>query len=336
MSGTNNKIKWMVVSIIILIAFLYIPSVYAMTEPKVYYHNQEIGFDQAPYIENGRTLVPVRAIAEAVGMQVSYNSATKTATLSKTERLMRIPPDEENPYVEGKIHVIEITINKDTAYLDSQPKSLDVPAKSIGGRIFVPLRFVSEAMDMDVLWMEGNEILVSDRIRGSEPLKGEMVFPTLTTDTISALSDHNKTVTLGMDVTEMQAILGSPEFVWGRGNPAPNLRYLYGDEEISCFLGKVSDIMIGPESNFKTATGISIGDKLEDIVNQYSLGQSYLSEHSFDGGIELLYSGDNMTDDLKTATHVIVFYLSDASGEIVGIEIVDVATLNEFGTFDEL
>lgn len=336
MNVRNTKIKKIVGLIIAFsVAFLYIPSSYAITEPKIYYHNQEIIFDQSPLIENGRTLVPIRAIAETVGMQVNYNNTTKTATLSKTERLLKLPPNQENPYVDGKTHVIEITINKQIAVLDGQPKSLDIPAKSIGGRIFVPLRFVSEAMDMDVLWMDEGNILISDRIRGSEPLKGEKLFPTLATNSISAFSEDNREVTLGMDVTEMQATLGYPKFCWGRGNPAPQIRYLYDNEQISCLLGKISIIDIGPESNFKTAAGISIDDQLNDIVKVYSLSQRYVSDHSFDGGIELLFCENKIADDFETASHSISFYFSDKSDSITLIEIADIATLNDLGAFDE-
>ncbi len=321
-------------ALLLITALASTSSIYAAEDPKIFYKGQELVFDQSPFIENGRTLVPIRAIAEAVGMQVDYNSTTKTATLIKSERILKIPFEQENPYVDGKTHIITITIDQQTAVMDGVSRPLDVPAKSIGGRIYVPLRFVSEAMDMDVIWMEEANILISDRLRGSEPLQGEKIFPTLITNLISALTKDNSNITLGMDVMDMQAVLGSPKFVWGRGDPAPNLNYLYDNESIVCCLGKVSIITIGPESNLKTGAGIEIGSQLEDIIKSYSLSQNYVNNHSYDGGIELLFCGNNLYDDYKTATHVIDFHFTDDSKEVNGIEIVDFATLNQFGALD--
>ena len=39
---------------------------------KITVNNKEIKPDVAPYIENGRTMIPVRAIGEALGWTVSY------------------------------------------------------------------------------------------------------------------------------------------------------------------------------------------------------------------------------------------------------------------------
>lgn len=321
-------------TLILSFLILVMPTSYAAEELKVYHNGQEIDFDQSPLLENGRTLVPIRAIAEEIGMLVDYNTTTKTATLTKTEQLLKIPFDQEHPYVEGKSHVIAITINQQTAVVDGVPKTLDISAKSIGGRIFVPLRFISEAMDLDVIWEDKGNILISDRLRGSEPLQGEKVFPTLTTNSISFLTGENKKITLGMDVTEMQAILGSPQFVWGRGNPAPILNYSYSNEGIVCCLGKIVTITIGSESKFKKADGISIGDSYKDIRQAYSLDQIYIDNNNNDLGIYVLFYGDKATRDYKTATHWIHYDFADNSEKITSIEIVDLVTFNELRSFE--
>lgn len=326
---------FLLAALILSFLVLWGPASYATEATKIYHNGQEIVFDQPPLIENGRTLVPIRAIAEAVGMQVDYDTTTKTATLTKTEQLLKIPFDQVTPYVDGKTHVITITINQQAAVVDGVSKNLDISAKSIGGRIFVPLRFVSEAMDMDVIWVDGGNILVSDRLRGSEPLQGEKIFPTIKTNLISFLTGDNEKVTLGMDVNEMQLVLGSPQFVWGRGNPAPNLNYSYNNEGVVCCLGKVAIITIGPESNLKTAEGISVGSQLKDVMQAYSVSQDYVNNHSDEGGIELLFCGNNLSDDYKTATHSIYFEFADNTEKIDAIEMTDLATLNGFGAFNE-
>ena len=88
--------------------------------------------DQAAYIKNGRTLVPFRFLGEALGAEVSWDSAARTAILNLN--------DSE----------VKVTINSKIAYIKGNQAALDVPAEIVGGRTFIPLRFVSEALGADV------------------------------------------------------------------------------------------------------------------------------------------------------------------------------------------
>ena len=90
--------------------------------------------DTPPTIVDGRTLVPVRAIFEAIGADVTWDGATSTAT-----------------GVRGDTTVI-IQINNSTAYVNGEARVLDVPAQLINDRTMVPARFISEAMGCDVTW----------------------------------------------------------------------------------------------------------------------------------------------------------------------------------------
>lgn len=87
----------------------------------------------APYIENDTTLVPIRAIAEGLGLEVSWNGASQTVG------------------IQGRSE-ITLTICSDTAVVNGQTVSLDVPAQLVSDRTFVPLRFVMENLGADVEW----------------------------------------------------------------------------------------------------------------------------------------------------------------------------------------
>jgi len=54
----------------------------AANEIQVLLNNVPIAFDQTPIIENERTLVPVRAIAESFGAEVGWIQATRTVTIA--------------------------------------------------------------------------------------------------------------------------------------------------------------------------------------------------------------------------------------------------------------
>jgi len=103
-------------------------------EIKVFLNGVEIKFDVAPYIKNGRTMVPFRAIFEALGVDISWNGVNRTilATNDTTE--------------------IYIEIGKAFAYVNGYKVNLDAEAEIVGGRTFVPLRFVSENAGADVSW----------------------------------------------------------------------------------------------------------------------------------------------------------------------------------------
>jgi len=97
---------------------------------------QPLIFDQPPIMQNNRVMVPVRAIFEAFGAQVSWNSQTRQATATHT-----------NPQ-----RIIILTIGSYDAYIDGVRHRLDSPAVIIQGRTLVPLRFISEAFEADVHW----------------------------------------------------------------------------------------------------------------------------------------------------------------------------------------
>lgn len=90
--------------------------------------------DQEPVIENGVTLVPVRPIAEALGLEVSWDEGSRLVTLK------------------GGSFFIELTIGSDAAKTSSGEKKLSAAPKIIGGRTMVPLRFIAETMGLTVLW----------------------------------------------------------------------------------------------------------------------------------------------------------------------------------------
>ena len=100
------------------------------SEIKVLLNDSRMEFDVSPIIENGRTLVPLRAVFEALGMEVTYENGDITA---KKDML-----------------IINLTINNKIAYVNNQEKTLDVAGKIVDGRTLVPLRFIGEATGLTV------------------------------------------------------------------------------------------------------------------------------------------------------------------------------------------
>ncbi len=100
----------------------------------VYLDGEKIKFDQLPVIENGRTLVPLRAIFDALGAEIEWDGNTQTVTAKKGET------------------EIKLTIDSMTASKNGEIINLDVPAKLISGRTMVPARFVADCFGVNVDW----------------------------------------------------------------------------------------------------------------------------------------------------------------------------------------
>ncbi|NLK20701.1 MAG: LysM peptidoglycan-binding domain-containing protein [Epulopiscium sp.] len=106
---------------------------------KVFLDNKAIVTDEAPYMEGGLTFVPIRFIAEAIGVKdINWNNDNEEAILMKNSVILRLP------------------IRKTYAFINDETIELDAPINIYKGRTFVPLRFVAEAFDLNVEWDEGN------------------------------------------------------------------------------------------------------------------------------------------------------------------------------------
>lgn len=96
--------------------------------------NGNAKFDTPPVIKEGRTLIPVRAISEALGATVAYNADEKAVTITKDDKVIVLYLGEQKVLVNGA----------ETA--------IDVPAEVMNNRTMVPLRFIAEQLEFEVEW----------------------------------------------------------------------------------------------------------------------------------------------------------------------------------------
>lgn len=125
------------ISSLLCAALLAAPAIPAMAEEKsisVIVDNEKVEFDQPPVIDEGRTLVPLRAVFEKAGAVVDWNQETQTATIQRGS------------------YVVEVTLNQQVLYKNGEAIALDVPAKIINDRTLIPVRAIGEAMDFAVTW----------------------------------------------------------------------------------------------------------------------------------------------------------------------------------------
>ena len=100
----------------------------------VHVNNQPVTMDVAPVIVEGRTLVPVAAISQALNGDVSWDETSKTVTI-----------------VRG-MSTIMLQLQNQVASVNGQNVTLEVPAQAIDGRTMVPVGFIAQAFGESVGW----------------------------------------------------------------------------------------------------------------------------------------------------------------------------------------
>lgn len=108
--------------------------VYADDEIKVFIDGQQVYFDVPPVMINDRVLVPMRAIFEALGAEVTWFEDTQTAT-------------GMNDAV-----TVSFMIGRNNMTRNNNDVQIDVPAQLINDRTMIPLRAASEPFGLDVTW----------------------------------------------------------------------------------------------------------------------------------------------------------------------------------------
>ncbi len=95
---------------------------------------QEVSLPLAPFIENGRTLVPLRFIGENLGADIQWEGTERRVTYTKGTK------------------VVVLWVGRKDALVNGQSSVLDVPPTIVNDRTVVPLRFVANALEAKVDW----------------------------------------------------------------------------------------------------------------------------------------------------------------------------------------
>ncbi len=96
------------------------------------------GDEVKPFIKSGSTYLPIRAVAEALGLDVSWDDDTKTVVIGK--KGVTELGDEINITIDGEIFVAK-DVDGDVVY-----------PMNVGGSVFIPVRAIAEAFGKEVSW----------------------------------------------------------------------------------------------------------------------------------------------------------------------------------------
>jgi len=146
----------------VLLLLLSIPGWAAAADQSVHLMigGQAVQPDVPPMIEKGRTLVPVRVIAEGLGASVDWDQPTRTAVIVRGQQKL------------------QLTVGSTKAVLNGKQVQLDTPPVMKNQRMLLPLRFVGESLGVTVGWEESTRTVISNETPQTE-LNGQKAPDTL-------------------------------------------------------------------------------------------------------------------------------------------------------------
>lgn len=131
---------------IIMAMSAFCPVISYASNIRVTLNGNEIYFDQPPIISNGRTLVPVRAIFEAMGCTVIWDNQSQVIDIATNFGMM----------------ILSIGNNNIIYRNETEDRSVftDVPPQIINNRTYVPVRAIAECTGYTVDWDDASQTVV--------------------------------------------------------------------------------------------------------------------------------------------------------------------------------
>lgn len=117
-------------------------AVFKIGDAKYTLNGKEFTMDAAPYIKDGRTMVPVRFAANAVGVadsNIIWDAAAKKVTVIKGDR------------------VVQMTIGSKVMLINGATITMDTAPEISNDRTMLPVRFLGQALGAEFVWDEATQ-----------------------------------------------------------------------------------------------------------------------------------------------------------------------------------
>ena len=161
---------------------------YAAKEVKIEIDGKEmVPMDMPAVIIDGRTMLPMRQIAQELGCEVNWNEAAKQI------------------YVMRGSDIIVFTVNSKTGYENGKEFTMDVPATIVNDRTMLPVRALADALHLNIKWDDPNRIVSiqsGDTVVKDEPKapeSGQTTAGTLTGIQTPSAKEADQTFTIQAD-----------------------------------------------------------------------------------------------------------------------------------------
>ena len=138
----------MLIIFVVLVAIMGMDMAYTRDDViRVYLNGKEIIYENPPMLVQDRTMVPLRATMEALGLSLDWRDQDKRIEM-----------------LDFNANLLVLYIENTYAYENGRPVKLDVPPFIVESRTYVPLRFVAENFNVDVEYDEqtGNVLMTAE------------------------------------------------------------------------------------------------------------------------------------------------------------------------------
>lgn len=256
--------------------------------------NYPLPFPTEPMIVQGTTMVPFRAISEALGIQVTWNQSTKTIVAIKGEG--------------AEATRVQLTLGSKKAVVNGTTVKLEVAPQTVNNNTLIPLSFFSQQFGSDVKWDQA-------------------------THTVSITSPQKRLYTLGFyalkSISDAQSIpsFDSVAFGWSRIDENGNFTLTGTDFKMPSPLGDItSETLVSSASDSRTTPYLmvyssDVKGELTKIINDENLRKQAISgmistaiDNKFKG-IMLDFEGLGLTTDKTTTRESFTSFVKDLSKE---------------------
>ena len=258
---TKQAVFVVLASIIINIAAL--PAL-ASDDISIVLNGVPVQTDVAPFMQDGRTLVPVRAVAEALDFYVDWR------------------PDIQEIVLMGDITVF-LSVNNTTAKTwqgagyEVEYTVIDAPPIIVDGITFVPLRFLAESLDIDVEWNEATRtvILTADTTPSPQPQAGGYLqFPSIPIFSSVTGVERAGAVTLPDGSIRINYGRATSEQIRAYANELERLGFRFDERasDISVIRSRRNGVIISEEEQIRRLVYIDEANNLEVMVISRAFG----------------------------------------------------------------
>lgn len=141
----------------------------------------ELHSDVPPVMVRGRTMVPVRVIADWLGLPTNYDSKSQSVSVGEMQFYeQKVGFDSSR---RSLAYPVDIKLRTMNAKVKGVDKELEVPAITWKGRTIVPLRFVADSLSVTVTWDAATQTIFFD----SNGRRASLVVPRQSAATTKAL-----------------------------------------------------------------------------------------------------------------------------------------------------
>jgi len=202
-------------AIIFILFFAFSQNLYAKeniieTNVNIMINKDLLGYNKSPIIKNGRILVPLRSIFEAMGIEVRWDEAERAV------------------YAWKDTNSVKVIIDSNFALRNEEIFELDQAAIIYKDSTYVPLRFIGEAFGGEVIWDELSKTATVITEIMSMPIIREFTTMNIYIDNILMKNDYKPVTYNGIKMIPLEPVLkamGAKKYIDEETNEIVCIKY---------------------------------------------------------------------------------------------------------------